>query len=178
MKKLSTAFSELLKQVGSANLPPVESWHPERVGQIDIRVKTDGTWLHDGTEIRRKSIAKIFSTILRREGDTYYLVTPVEKLKIQVDDAPFLAVDMEASGTGEEQDILFKTNMDEVVLLDEAHSLTIENSDAGLRPYIEIRNGLRARILSDVFYRLADFVEDHDAVPMYLWSAGCRFLVS
>lgn len=175
---MSTAFNELLKQVDSAKLPPVESWRPERVGQIDIRVKADGTWLHDGTEIRRKSIAKIFSTILRLEDDTYYLVTPVEKLKIQVDDAPFLAVDMEASGTGEEQDILFKTNMDEVVLLDEAHSLTIENTDAGLRPYIEVRNGLRARILSDVFYRLADLVENPDSEPMYLWSAGERFRAS
>lgn len=168
----------MLKQVGSARLPPVESWHPEREGQIDIRIRTDGSWLHEGTLIRRKSIAKIFSTILRREGASYYLVTPVEKLRILVDDVPFVAVDMEASGTGREQQVLFKTNMDEVVLLDDEHTLTVTNSTNGPRPYIEVRKGLAARIVSDVFYRLADLVEDPEADPMHLWSAGCRFRVS
>ena len=175
---MSSAFNELLKQVGSASLPPVESWHPEREGQIDIRIRSDGTWLHDGTVIRRKAIARIFSTILRLEDSAYYLVTPVEKLKIQVDDVPFLAVDMEASGTGKEQRVLFKTNMDDVVLLDGDHPLTIERTSSGPRPYIEVRDGLCARVLSDVFYRLADFVEDPDADPLFLWSAGCRFQVS
>lgn len=175
---MSGIFNELLKQVGGAHLPPIDSWHPEREGQIDIRIRTDGSWLHDGTVIRRKSIAKIFSTILRREGNSYYLVTPVEKLKIQVDDAPFLAVDMEASGSDREQQVLFKTNMDDVVLLDGAHSLQVVNTDLGPRPYIEVRSGLSARILSDVFYRMADLVEDPETEPMYLWSAGIRFKVS
>ena len=175
---MSTAFNELLKQVGSTSLPPVESWQPEREGQIDIRIKADGTWLHDGTEIRRKSIARVFSTILRREDDTYYLVTPIEKLRIRVDDVPFVAVDMEASGSGREQQVLFKTNMDDVVLLDDAHALTIEKSDSGPRPYVEVRNGLSARILSEVFYRLADLVENPEAETMYLWSGGSRFSVS
>lgn len=175
---MSTPFNELLKQVDSTNLPPVESWHPQREGRIDIRIKTDGTWLHDGTVIRRKSIARIFSTILRREDERYYLVTPVEKLKIEVDDVPFLVVDMETSGIGRDQKILFKTNMDEVVPLDNAHALTIEHTHTGPRPYIEIRNRLRARLLSDVFYRLADLVENPDADPLYVWSAGSRFRVS
>ena len=108
----------------------------------------------------------------------YYLVTPVEKLKIQVDDVPFLAVDMEASGASSEQRVLFKTNMDDVVLLDDSHPLTVQNTDAGPRPYIDVRNGLYARVLSDVFYRLADLVENPDVEPMYLWSAGSRFRVS
>lgn len=175
---MSTAFNELLKQVGSTSLPPVDSWHPEREGQIDIRIRADGTWLHDGTVIRRKSIARIFSTILRREDEFYYLVTPIEKLKIQVDDVPFLVIDMEASGAGKEQRVLFKTNMDEVIPLDNAHALTIENTDAGPRPYIEVRSRLCARVLSDVFYRLADLVEDPETDPLYLWSAGSRFRVS
>ena len=167
-----------MKRVNSSSLPPVESWHPEREGRIDIRIKSDGTWLHDGTVIRRKSIARIFSTILRREDDAYFLVTPVEKLRIQVDDVPFLVVDMAASGTGTRQRVLFKTNMEDVVPLDVAHELTIENTDRGPRPYIEIRNRLSARILGDVFYRLADLVEDPDADPLYLWSCGTRFRVS
>ena len=175
---MNAAFNELLKQVGSTQLPPVESWHPEREGQIDIRIKTDGSWLHEGTLIRRKSIAKIFSTILRREGGTYYLVTPVEKLRIQVDDVPFVAVEMEASGTGQAQQVLFRTNMDDVVLLDDDHELTVTNSPNGPRPYINVREGLAARLVSDVFYRLADLVEDPEADPMYLWSAGYRFRVS
>lgn len=175
---MSSAFNELLKQIGSTNLPPVDSWHPDREGQIDIRIRADGTWLHDGTVIRRKSIARIFSTILRRDDESYYLVTPVEKLKIQVDDVPFLAVDMEASGSGRAQQVLFKTNMDEVIRLDDAHALSVLNTGTGPRPYIEVRDGLSARILSDVFYRLADLVEDPEADPMHIWSAGSRFRVS
>ena len=175
---MNAAFNELLKQVGSASLPPVASWHPEREGQIDIRIRNDGTWLHEGTVVRRKSIAKVFSTILRREGDHYFLVTPVEKLRIQVDDVPFVAVDFEASGEGQEQQILFKTNMDDVVLLDDAHPLTIETTTSGPRPYMLVRNGLNARLVTDVFYRLADLVEDPDGDPLYLWSSGCRFRVS
>ena len=105
-------------------------------------------------------------------------MTPVEKLRIEVEDVPFLAIDMEASGVGKEQQVLFKTNMDEVVPLDKTHPLMIETRDTGPRPYIEVRDGLFARVLSDVFYRLADLVEDPDAEPMYLWSAGSRFQVS
>lgn len=175
---MNKAFDELLKQVGQQKLPPVASWHPDRVGEIDIRVAADGTWFHDGTIIHRKGIVKIFSTILRREDDAYFLVTPVEKLKIQVDDVPFLAVDMEASGAGREQRVLFKTNLDEVVLLGAQHELKIEQSKTGPRPYLHVRDKLFARLLSDVFYRLADLVDDPDSEPLTLWSAGRRFLVS
>ena len=153
-------------------------WHPDREGEIDIRVRMDGSWLHEGTVIHRNAIAKIFSTILRREGDTYYLVTPVEKLRIQVDDVPFIAVDMEACGTRRQQRIVFKTNMGEAVLLDEAHALTITQSGAGPRPYLHVRDNLHARLLSDVFYRLADLVEDADHDPLWIWSSGQRFRVS
>ncbi len=175
---MNAAFNELLKQVGSTSLPPIASWNPEREGQIDIRIRNDGTWLHEGTVVRRQSIARVFSTILRREGDHYFLVTPVEKLRIQVDDAPFLAVDFEASGEGQEQRIVFKTNMDDVVLLDDAHPLTIETTKSGPRPYLLVRNGLNARLVTDVFYRLADLVDDPDGDPLYLWSSGYRFRVS
>ena len=121
-------------------------------------------------------MSNAFNELLKQVGSTN--LPPVEKLSIEVEDVPFLAVDMEASGEGEKQQVLFKTNMDEVVRLDDAHPLTIANTDTGPRPYIAVRDGLRARVLSDVFYRLADFVENPEADPMYLRSAGSRFQVS
>ena len=175
---MNTAFDELLKYVGSTKIPPIASWHPEREGKIDIRIRRDGVWLHEGTVIRREAIARVFSTILRREDDAYYLVTPVEKLRIVVDDVPFLAVDMEASNGTETQRILFRTNMREVVLLDRDHPIHIKHTKTGPRPYVLVRDGLYARVLNEVFYRLADLVEDPEAEPLYVWSYGQRFKVS
>ncbi len=172
------AFDELLKQIGNQKLPPIDLWHPKEESSFDIRVRTDGTWLHEGVMIQRKAIAKIFSTILMREGKHYFLVTPHQKLRIQVDDVPFLAVDFEASGNGIEQRILFKTNMDDVVPLDGEHILIIKETACGPRPYIHVRRGLYARVLNEPFYRLADLVENPDEDPLLLWSAGTAFRVS
>lgn len=168
----------MLAQCQSKNLPPVDQWQPDRQGEIDIRIRRDGIWLHNGTEIRRKSIARVFSTILRREENDYFLVTPVEKLRIEVDDVPFVAVDMEASGVGDNQSIVFRTNLDDAVLLSKEHWLSVRVMDSGVCPYVLVRDRLEARLLNEVFYRLADFVEDPEAQPLALWSEGTRFIVS
>ncbi|MYD42862.1 MAG: DUF1285 domain-containing protein [Gammaproteobacteria bacterium] len=175
---MSKAFNDLFAQINRAKLPPVALWQPDHVGEIDIRIAADGTWFHEGREIFRKGIAKIFSTILRREGEAYFLVTPAEKLRIQVDEVPFVAIDVEAAGVGVEQRVLFKTNLDEVVMLDANHALRIEQRATGPRPFVHVRDSLEARLLSGVFYQLAEFVEDPESEPLTLWSNGHLFQVS
>lgn len=175
---MSQAFNDLLKQVGQSKLPPVENWHPDRIGEIDIRIKANGEWLHEGVVIHRKPIVKIFASILRIEEDGYFLVTPVEKLAIQVEDVPFVVVDMESLGEGREQSVVFKSNVDDVILLDCEHPLTLVEDADGFKPYVHVRNSLQARLVNEVFYRLADLVEDEEAEPLYLWSGGKRFRVS
>lgn len=174
---MANAFQALLDAAKARNLPPVERWHPERVGEIDIRIAANGDWYHEGTRIERFSIAKLFATILRLDEGEFFLVNPVEKLKIEVEDAPFIAIDMETAGEGEERRILFTTNVDDVVLADAEHPITVVDRDGEPRPYVEVRGGLRALIARSVFYRLVDIaVEDEDGV-MSVWSGGARFML-
>lgn len=172
-----SAYQGLIELLKSQKYPPVHTWNPQREGVIDIRIQADGTWFHDGREITRKGIAKVFSSILRREGTSFYLVTPVEKLRIEVEDAPFIATDFEVQGDGPEQNILFKTNMDDVVMLGRDHPLTMNQVATEFRPYLEVRDGLQALITRSAFYRLADHaIEDgHDAI---LVSNGAKFRLS
>ena len=174
---MSSAFQDLLALAREQKLPPVHLWQPTQQGKIDIVIRQDGTWFHEGREIHRHGIAKVFSSILRREGDEYFLVTPAEKLEIEVEESPFVITDFEACGSGSQQHIVFKTNLDDVVSLDKSHCLTVLESDSGPRPYVHIRNGLTARVLPAVFYRLADFVEDPEADPLAIWSCGSLFRV-
>ena len=127
-----------------------------RVGEIDIRIAANGDWYHDGELIKRFAIARVFSTILRLDEGQHFLVTPGEKLRIHVDDAPFLAVDMETEGEGRARRILFTTNMGDVVLVDADHPIRVEERHGQPRPYVEVRRGLRALIARSVFYRLVD----------------------
>ena len=158
-------------------LPPVQQWQPERVGRIDIRIAADGTWHHDGAAIRRIAIARVFSTILRREGEQHYLVTPAEKLAIEVEDAPFIAVDMESSGAGTDRRLAFATNLDDAVQADAEHPITVAGTAAEPRPYVEVRDGLRALIARSVFYRLVDLAETEPGGEVSIWSAGVRFVL-
>jgi len=105
-------FDTLLQLAADKRRPPVGSWHPARTGRIDIRIAADGSWYHEGAPIRRPGLVKLFASILRRDPDGYCLVTPAEKLLIQVDDAPFVAVDMEVKGAGQAQSLLFVTNVE------------------------------------------------------------------
>ncbi len=172
---MSSAFDSLLAAAKDRSLPPVERWHPPRSGEIDIRIAADGTWFHEGAPIRRVAIAKLFSTILRLDDGVHYLVNPVEKLRIAVDDAPFLAIDMETQGEGEGRRIVFTTNMDDVVLADSAHPIVVEDHDGEPRPYVEVRGGLRALIARSVFYRLVDLASENANGELSVYSAGRRF---
>jgi len=174
---MPSPFQELLATAKDRSLPPVERWAPERVGEIDIRIAANGDWYHDGSRFERFSIAKLFATILRLDDGAYYLVNPHEKLRIQVDDAPFIATDMESQGEGAERRILFSTNVDDVVLADAEHPIVVEDRDGQPRPYVEVRRGLRALIARSVFYRLVDMAVDDGEGELCLWSGGARFVL-
>ena len=174
---MPSPFQTLLEAARDRTLPPVERWHPRNVGEIDIRIAANGDWYHDGDPIRRPAIAKLFSTILRLDDGQHYLVTPAEKLRIRVDDAPFIATDMETEAEGGERRILFTTNMDDVVVADAEHPILVEDRDGEPRPYVVVRRGLRALIARSVFYRLVDLAcEDSDGA-FSVHSAGTRFIL-
>lgn len=153
--RVDTLFAELEAASRDQRLPPVRQWNPDYVGEIDIRIASDGRWFHDGGEIKRPEIVRLFSTILRRDDDGIYLVTPVERLKIAVDDAPFIAVDVLARGTGADQELLFTTNVGEHVVADAEHPVWLHNE----RPYVHVRDGLDALIARPAYYRLVEFAD-------------------
>ena len=129
-------------------LPPVHKWQPERQDDIDMRIARDGTWYYQGSPIERHRMVKLFSTILLREGDDYFLVTPVEKLRIQVDDAPFVATLVEQIDDDGAPAIVFTTNIGERVIVDQVHALRVEIDAQSQqpRPYVHLRDGLDALI--------------------------------
>ena len=172
-----SVFDELLAAAKSRSLPPVDDWHPQRSGSIDIRIAANGDWYHEGALIKRFAIAKLFAGILRLEGEAHYLVTPAEKLRIQVDDAPFVATGMEADGEGEGRRVLFTTNVGDTVLADARHPVVVEQRAGQPRPYVEVRRGLRALIARPVFYRLVELAAEDPGGEVCVWSAGAKFVL-
>jgi hypothetical protein len=164
-------------------LPPVHLWHPERAIDIGMRITRDGVWLHEGAPIVRARMVKLFATILRRDDDErYYLVTPVEKVAIAVDDAPFVAVAMSVHGTGREQVLTFRTNVDEEVMAGPGHPIRvdIDQDSEEPSPYVHVRDRLDALIARAVFYDLVELaLEEEDArsgeLRFGVWSAGSFF---
>lgn len=170
MSDIDDLFETLTNLQTQKRLPPVHLWQPERVGEIDIRIDREGHWYHEGTRIKRQPLVDLFATILRKDGDTFYLVTPVEQMAIVVEEAPFLAIDLDIRGAGESKELLFTTNVGDFVVAGEEHPVYMVNE----RPFIEIRNGLVARIQRSVFYRLVEEgVEEAGALVVY--SQGARF---
>jgi hypothetical protein len=151
---------------GEANLrkkPPVHLWNPPFCGEIDMRIARNGDWYYMGTPIGRPAMVRLFSSILRREpDDSYVLVTPAEKCRIRVDDAPFTAVELTVAGEGEGQLIAFRTNVDDVVPLDAGHPLRVAVNPATGEPspYILVRDRLEALIGRSVYYELVNMAEE------------------
>jgi len=145
---------------------PVQAWDPPFCGDIGLEICSDGRWLYQGSPISRLRMVKLFSRILRREPDgRYHLVTPVEKVGISVEDAPFLAVEMDVSGRGRDQVLTFRTNVDDVVVVDRDHPLffRIEAASGGLKPYVRVRGRLDALVTRALFYDLVELaVKAHD----------------
>ncbi len=159
-------------------LPPVHLWNPPLSGDIDIRIASDGRWYHEGGEIRREALVRVFSTILKREGDEVFLVTPVEKWRITVEDAAFVAVDVEAEGRGEAQVLRFVTNVGDVVEAGTEHAIRVENEADEPAPYVMVRDGLEARIDRKSFYRMVEMGEEAEIDGKRhfgVWSGGMFF---
>ena len=157
-------------------LPPVDKWNPERCGHSDMRVARDGTWYHAGSPIGRPAMVRLFSTILRREPDgRFVLVTPVEKLDIEVEDAPFVAVELKSEGEGRERSLAFRLNTGDLVVAGPDHPLRFEAGEDGPHPYLGVRGGLNALVARPVYYELAELALAEGAQPPGLWSGGAFF---
>ena len=159
-------------------LPPVQDWNPPFCGDLDMRIARDGTWFYQGTPITRPALVRLFSTILRRDGDDYFLVTPVEKVGITVDDAPLVAVDVEAEGAGQDQTLRFETNVGDHVTAGPDHPIRVERDpETGEpAPYVLVRANLKALIDRKSFYRLVEIGDRQDGW-FGLWSGGAFFRI-
>ena len=142
--------------------PPVELWDPPFCGNLDMRIAADGTWYYLKTPIGRPALVKLFASVLKREGDDYFLVTPVEKCGIQVDDAPFVAVELQVAGGDAGQVLNFRTNVDEWIACGSAHELRFdpEPGTDGLKPYLHVRRGLWAKVTRALFFDLVALGEE------------------
>lgn len=157
-------------------LPPVHLWNPDFCGHIDMRIARDGTWFYQGTPIGRPAMVKLFAGILRRDGDEYVLVTPVEKVGIVVDDAPFVAIDMQVLGEGERQVLRFISNVEDSVDAGAEHPLRVQTDPCTHEPspYVLMRSNLEARVHRNVFYRLVELAVARDGW-LGVWSGGVFF---
>lgn len=170
------SLAEIAQMAADRKLPPVESWHPERSGESDMRIARDGTWFHEGTPIARENMVRLFSTILRREPDgSHVLVTPAEKLSIAVEDAPFVAVEVKSEGEGRERRLAFRLNTGDLVMAGPEHPLRFDMHDGEPAPYLEVRGGMDARIARAPYYELAELALGEGNEPAGLWSDGAFF---
>jgi hypothetical protein len=159
---LTTAARDAAASGGSGRgLPPVHLWNPPFCGDLDMRIASDGTWFYQGTPIGRPALVRLFSTILKREDGKHFLVTPVEKVGIRVDDAPFLAVEMLKENGDDGRLLRFRTNVDDWVACDSGHRLRFEAAaDGGLTPYLHVRADLWAKVTRALYYDLVDMGEE------------------
>jgi hypothetical protein len=159
--------------------PPVHLWNPPYCGDIDMRIAADGTWFYQKTPIGRSALVKLFASVLKREGDKYFIVTPVEKCGIAVDDAPFLAVEMVRESGGDHPVIRFRTNVDDWVDCDTDHPLRFEpeSETGGLKPYLHVRRDLWAKVTRALFYDLVGLGEEReiDGIRQFGVTSGSEF---
>ena len=169
-----------IKAASKKGPPPVHLWNPPFCGDLDMRIARDGTWWYLGTPIGREALVRLFSSILKREGERYFLVTPVEKVGIQVDDAPFVAVDFDLEGQGHDQSVTFTTQVGDTARAGADHPIRVErDAQTGEpSPYVLIRADLWALIDRKSFYRLIDLCTHapHQGADWFgLWSGGRFF---
>jgi hypothetical protein len=170
------SLTELQKLLDERRLPPVDQWDPERCGHSGMRIARDGTWYHEGQPIQRSAMTRLFSTVLRREPDgRHVLVTPVEKLDIDVEGTPFRAVEMQSEGKGPERRIAFRLDSGDAVILDAEHPLRIEQTEQGPSPRVLVRHGLEAELTRGVYYELAELALGEGSDPPGIWSSGDFF---
>jgi len=172
--KAMSELDQLLSDIESAESISMarKNWQPKHQGSIDIRIAVDGTWYHEGRAFQRAALIKLFATVLHREDKNYFLLTPVEKLSIQVDDAPFVATIVEQISDGGHTALVFTTNLGDRIVADDQHPIRVEiDPQSGEpRPYIHFRDGLEALISRNAFFELANLAEISQL-------DGCNYLV-
>ncbi|MEZ5773970.1 MAG: DUF1285 domain-containing protein [Hyphomicrobiaceae bacterium] len=177
-------LAALLKEAGGRGHPPVERWNPPYCGDIGMRIAGDGTWFYQGSPIGRKPMVKLFASVLRRDGDgRTYLVTPVEKVLVTVEDAPFMAVEMAVDGEGRETRLSFRTNVEDVVTAGPDHPIRfgVDPRSGGLKPYLLVRGRLEALLTRALYYDLVEraVVETRDGTEtLGIWSDGTFFAMA
>ncbi|MES2905192.1 MAG: DUF1285 domain-containing protein [Pseudomonadota bacterium] len=169
-------LADLAEAIGERSHPPVDQWHPTHCGNSDMRIAADGSWYHMGTRIDRPAMVRLFSTVLRREPDgSHVLVTPVEKLTIEVEVTAFRAIAMTSEGEGNHRKIAFELDSGDAIMLGPDHPLSVTDDGHGPSPRIAVRHGLEALIARPLYYELAEIAlaEGHD--PPGIWSSGAFF---
>ena len=173
-------LSELISAQSGGRRPPVEQWNPPYCGNIGLAIRGDGTWHYQNSPIQRDALVKLFASVLRRDADgRHYLVTPVEMFDVAVEDAPFLAVEMQVDGTGREQKLTFRTNVDDIICCGPDHPIRFveEPGSGGLKPFIRVRGRLDALVSRAVYYDLVELAQPSESDPelLHLWSGGERY---
>lgn len=164
-------LAEIAEMVAARKLPPVQEWRPEKSGASEMRIAADGRWFHQDGEITRPAMVRAFSSLLRRDKDgSHWLVTPFEKLSIEVDDAPFMAVELQSEGEGKTRTLAFRLNTDDLVIAGAEHIIELRNA----LPYLHVRDGLWAKFSRPVYYEVAELALAENRLEPGLWS-GDRF---
>jgi hypothetical protein len=178
---INSSDKDLFKLLGKfekeQKMPPVEDWAPKVTGEIDILIDFQGRWFHEGGHFDRQDLARMFASILRREGEDYFLVTPAEKLKIQVRDVPFSIVLMKSHTVSEQQQLSFMTSLGDEVTADENNRIEFRATSNGDQvPYIEIRNGLWGKLNQSTYYELMSLAQESPG-GFFVSSCGCNFAI-
>jgi uncharacterized protein len=177
-------LEELVNSAPARRPAPVESWNPPYCGDIGLKILRNGTWLYQGSAIGRLPLVKLFAGVLRKDDDgRTYLVTPAEKVDVEVEDAPFLAVEMDVQGMGREQQLTFRTNVDDVVICGPEHPLRFaeQQPGGGLKPYVRVRGRLDALLTRALVHELAELAVEHTHEGVHrlgVWSGGAFFPLS
>jgi uncharacterized protein len=175
IKLQGISLAELQSLIDGRRLPPVDKWNPERCGHSGMRIARDGTWYHEDAAIQRPAMVRLFSTVLRREPDgRHLLVTPVEKLDIEVEATAFRATQMRVDGDGKDQRITFALDSGDAVVLGPEHPLQLVDTESGPSPRLLVRHGLEAELTRSVYYELAELALTNAEKPG-VWSDGAFF---
>jgi hypothetical protein len=176
-----SGLEALIRAQAGKGPAPVERWDPPYCGDIGMRIRADGVWLYQGSPIGRMRLVKLFASVLRRDADgRHYLVTPAEKVDVAVEDAPFLAVEMQVAGSGRAQRLTFRTNVDDIVEAGPAHPIrfAVEPGSGGLKPYLLVRGRLEALVTRALYYDLVELAVEEvrdGRRQLGLWSSDAFF---
>lgn len=170
------SFADLEAMIAERRVPPVDQWNPAHCGDSDMRIGRDGTWYYRGSPIERPAMVRLFSTVLRREQDgSHVLVTPVEKLSIEVESTAFRAIDMNMQGEGDKRRIALQLDSGDALVVGPDHPLTIAKTDTGPSPRVLVRHGLEAELSRSLYYELAEAALAEGGDPPGIWSDGQYF---